>query len=64
MIMKDLSKWIYRIFIVLLIVMAIDLNSDWLRSPKPNSTRYIVMDLIIGGGLVLLFLFSKIKKRL
>jgi hypothetical protein len=62
--MKDLSKWIYRICIVLLIVMAIDLNSDWLRSPTPKGTRFIVIDLIIGGLLALLFIFPKIKRRL
>lgn len=63
-IMKDLSKWIYRILVVLLVVIAIDFNSDWLRSSAPNNTRYMVIDVIIGGVLALLFLFSKIKKRL
>lgn len=46
-----------------MVVMAIDFNSDWLRSPAPNNTRYIVVDLIIVGVLALLFFISQIKKR-
>jgi hypothetical protein len=62
--MKDFGKWIYRILIVLLVVMAIDFNSNWLKSPAPQSSRFIIADLIIGGLLILLLIVPKIKRRL
>jgi hypothetical protein len=62
--MKDFGKWIYRILIVLLVVMAIDFNSNWLNAPAPKSSRFIVTDCIIGGLLALLLIFPKIKRRL
>ena len=62
--MKDFGKWIYRILVVLLVVMAIDFNSNWLKYPTPKSSRFIITDLIIGGLLILLLIVPKIKRRL
>ena len=61
--MKGFGKWTYRILLVLLVVMAIDFNSNWLKSSVPKNSHLFIVDLIVAGLLAALLIFPNIKRR-
>ncbi|MBN8854050.1 MAG: hypothetical protein BGO55_06650 [Sphingobacteriales bacterium 50-39] len=61
--MKNIGKWTSSIVIVLLLVLAIDLNSNWRKWPSHGGLPLFAANIILGGLLILFILFSTIKNR-
>ena len=61
--MKDFGKWIYRMIVLLLLILMIDFNCSWLESASGTSRHIAAGNLILGGLIVILLIFPKIKRR-
>ncbi len=60
--MRDSIKWITRILLVLLAVVIIDMNINWLRySGRRN--QLIITDLILIVMFAVLLIFQKRRRR-
>jgi hypothetical protein len=62
--MYDFAKWVYRASILLLVVLLIDFNSNWLKSPSGNKPEVLTPDLILSGLIAVLLMINKFTRRL
>jgi uncharacterized membrane protein YphA (DoxX/SURF4 family) len=61
--MKGSIKWILWIALVLLIVLAIDFNSYWLKVGEERNRQNITTNLILGGMFVMVAVATIVRKR-
>jgi hypothetical protein len=61
--MSDLTKWIYRISLVLLVILLIDFNSHWLRNPPGGNHHILFTNLVLAGLIIILIISKKLIRR-
>jgi hypothetical protein len=59
-----MGKWTYRILLMLILVIAADVNCNGLMKRPTGATNVLTADLIFIALLVALFLIFKFKRRL
>jgi hypothetical protein len=61
--MNGQAKWIYRIVVLFLIVMIIDINVNWPRFDPSTHLRMKLADMTLIGALALLLIIGLVIKR-
>jgi len=59
-----LSKWLSRLLIVFVAVFLIDFNCTYMRPSPEKGPHVLLINFVLGGALLILFISQLVKRRL